>query len=153
MSADVHEAAHAVFASGFSDGALQLVSATAGEDARVRTRWRSVTVAQDVKTLEKLALIDLAGRAAELRQLREASLSDEANAMARVLALVMLRHGCPGAEPDDAMKGEAADLLECLRTRAEQIVEANWPAIKRVAAALAGGGTLNAAEVDALLEP
>jgi hypothetical protein len=44
----------------------------------------------------------------------------------------MLRHGLgPGAEPSDAMKGEAAALLERLRVLADQIVEANWAAIKR----------------------
>jgi hypothetical protein len=151
----LHEGAHAVLAAGLSDGAFQLVSATARQgDSRVRTRWRSVDAAQDAKTHEKLALIDLAGRAAELRHLRQAAwATDEASAAANAERVVLLRHGCPGAEPSDAMKGEAAALLARLREQAEVLVEVNWPAIQRVAAALAGGGTMSAAEVDALLEP
>jgi hypothetical protein len=73
--------------------------------------------------------------------------------MGRALSIVLLRRGLSrDAVVTDAMQAEAAVLVERLRVRAEQIVEANWPAIQRVAAALAYGRTLNAAEVDALLE-
>src|ERR1700722_1574280 len=151
----LHEAAHAVVASGLSGRTLRLVGAIAHDKAGVFTRHGLTgTAAEDMATHEKLALIDLSGAAAELRQLREAWKSDERNAMGRALSIVLLRRGLArDAVVTDEMKAEATALVGRLRVRAEQIVATNWPAIQRVAAALADGRTLNASEVDALLEP
>jgi hypothetical protein len=42
-------------------------------------------------------------------------------------------------------------LVERLRPKAAALVEENWPAIERVAAALADGQILTGSEVDALM--
>ena len=146
-----HEAGHAVVAR-LCDVAV--IRAEAGETSRVSTHFRLGPSAEEAAaTLEKLALIDLAGQAAECRWLRGAAWAgDEGNAIARVLRVVCLRRGLPAdAELDDNVQAEAAELLENLYSAAAQLVEVRWPSIERVAQALDGGRTLDQAAIDALI--
>jgi len=147
----LHESGHAVVARLVG---VQVVSAVAGDDPGVRTRYKpATTAAEDVATNEKLALVDLAGAAAEWMRLREGWKTDERSAMGRALGIVILRRGLArDAEVTSEMREEAVELVERLRVQAVEMVEKNLPLIVRVAGALAAGATLSGPEVDALIE-
>lgn len=91
-AAAVHESGHAVVARLVG---LQVVRAAARESGSgVRTRYQLGTAADAAATLEKLALVDLSGQAAESRRLRSVDwATDEANATERAL-LPVLRGRC-----------------------------------------------------------
>jgi hypothetical protein len=146
----IHEAGHAVIAR-LAD--LHLVRVSAGEQPGVRTRFQLGSGAEAEATLQKLILVDLAGQTAECHALRgDAWRADEENAAARIVEVTRLRYGLEQhAELTDAQHVEAAGLLKILRETAAALVAANFPSIERVAAALAGGETLDQADVDALL--
>ena len=151
-----HEAAHAVIARVLD---LEVVRAAAGKDAGVLTRSRlsrMATAAEVMATLERLALVDLSGPVAERRhlgdacsadELRDAASADEANALSRARGIVLERK----VKSVDALRIEAAELVEKLRARAASLVEENWPAIERVASALSGGEPLTGVAIDALI--
>jgi hypothetical protein len=144
-----HESGHAVVSRLLG---IEIIRARAREgDAGVRTRFRfGPTAAESAATLEKLALVDLAGQAAECRSLRGAEwATDEANAVSRALRIVLLRHG--SEELTDALRVEAAELLASLRATVGALVEISWPAIERVAGALEAGEELAQAEIDSLI--
>jgi hypothetical protein len=156
MSASVdmvalHEAGHAVVA---RLGGIQVVSAAAGDDAGVRTRYRPATTAtEDMSINERLVLIDLAGAAAEWLRLREVWATDEQSALRRSLAIVILRRGLSrDVEVTSEMREEAAELVERLRVQVADLVEKNRPLIVRVYGALAGGRTLTQADIDELMQ-
>jgi hypothetical protein len=138
----LHEAGHAVVARLLD---LEVTKVSAGADAGVRTRWQ-VTEG----SLQRVILVDLAGQLAELHGLRERWQTDERNALSRALRIVLLRRGLRDEQLTDEMRAEAAELVEQLRAEAETLVTVNWPAIGRVAFALADH-PLTQAEVDALL--
>lgn len=96
-------------------------------------------------------LVDLAGAIAERRRLREAWQLDEDNALSRALRIVLLRHGLDDDGLTDDMRAEAAELVEQMRPKAAALVKQNWPAIERVAGALADAGELTGTEIDAIL--
>jgi hypothetical protein len=150
----VHEAGHAVIGALIRGVGVRVVAAIAGERApHVSTLHRRSGTPVDAMAAEAgFALVALAGPAAEFRCAREPARIDEANAAARqdeanaeAAVLRMLRHG--GLD-----RILAADLVEVLRGQAAELVEQAWPLIERVAAALAEGGPLTGAEVDALIE-
>jgi hypothetical protein len=138
----LHEAGHAVIARLLD---LEVTKASAGTDAGVRTRWQMTE-----GNLERATLVDLAGAFSELHALRERWRSDERNALSRALRIVLLRRGLRDEQLTDEMRAEAAELVEQLRTEAEKLVADNWPAIGRVAFALADH-PLTQREVDALI--
>jgi ATP-dependent Zn protease len=148
----LHEAGHAVVAAGMV-GAVQVVSASAGAEAGVRTRYRPSASAEEAMAMNlRLAVVDLAGMAAEWILLRAAWKTDEENALRRCLGIVVLRRGLnPGADITAEMRKEAAELVEELREQAAVLVEERFAAIQRVAEALAGGATLDGPGVEALI--
>jgi ATP-dependent Zn protease len=148
----LHEAGHAVIARLCG---LGVVSAAAGADPGVRTRYRSATTeAEDMEINERLALVDLAGMAAEWMRLRDAWKSDEESARRRCLGIVVLRRGLArNAEVTAEMRKEASALVEELRERVSEMLEQAAPAmIRRVAGALEGGRTLTQADIDELMQ-
>jgi hypothetical protein len=153
-AASAHEAGHAVIARALG---FQVVRAVAREgDSGVRTKYQlGGTAAEAASTLEKLAVVDLSGQAAECRSLRcLAWATDEANATQRALRVVLLRHGLEGcAEITEALRIEAAELMTTLRAMAAALIEMNWPIIEKLADALEGGEVLVKADIDALIGP
>ena len=152
-----HEAGHAVAARVQNIGVVR-AAALVG-DAGVHTRFRSPkTPAQLEDLCAALIIVDLAGAIAERAggerggAAEEASRTDEENAAARARRLVLARRGLAGdADLTAEMGAEAAELVDDLRQDATALVREKWPAIKRVAAALADAGELGEAEIDALI--
>lgn len=156
MAAAVHEAAHAVAARKQNVGVVHAVAAE--KNCEVRTCWRRPrTMAEAIDAHEALAIVDLSGPAAEqcyLDQTRRDAewRTDERNASCRAAAIIRLRLGlAEDAELTTAERAEADALLADLRDRAQVLVEARGPAIKRVAAALAAGRPLAQDEIDAAI--
>jgi hypothetical protein len=131
-----HEAAHAVVARALG---IQVLLATAGEDARVRTRYQD-------RDLEKIVTIDLAGLAMDASP--EAASQDLRNATEHAERVVLMRHGTDRLTPD--LRDEVTALVGRLRSTASTMVKENSAAIERVAAALAKGD-LDQAGVDAAM--
>ncbi len=130
-----HEAGHCIAARMLG---IDVVSATAAGMPLTRTRWRGTAPLA-------IALVDLAGPAAEYAYLRRTGRTvwraDLENARGRAQQIAALRH-------DEA---ELNDELARLGAKAVALVERNWKAIERVAAALVTGGTLAQDDVDALI--
>jgi hypothetical protein len=153
--AAIHESGHAVVARVLG---IHVISAVADEgDSRVRTRSlgaRAASPGNAARILERLIIVDLAGPEAE--RLRggddaEAWRSDARNAWDRALRIIRLRRDLDAtAELPRLLQVEALELVEQLLAIATALVEENWPAIERVAHALAGG-PLGQAEIDALM--
>ena len=149
-----HESGHATIARAIG---LDVRRASASsDDPGVITRWRvGIPPAEYASTVKKLLLVDLSGPLAECRATGRSELgaarTDRRNAISRALRLVLDEHGLADAQLTDALRSEAAELVERLRPKAAALVEENWPAIERVAAALADGRTLTGDEVDALM--
>jgi hypothetical protein len=128
-----HEAGHAVIARMLG---VEIVHSTAAGDVPcTRTRYRGDTP----QTLAKLGIVDLAGPMAEWHYLRSAWCTDLENAMGRARRIA-------------ALNGEeATELLHQMRIEALALVQENWPAIERVADALAHAKSLTQADVDVLI--
>lgn len=122
----LHEAGHAVIARLCG---LGVVSAAASDDPGVRTRYRSATTeAEDMEINRRVALVDLAGMAAEWMCLRDAWKSDEESARRRCLGIVVLRRGLArDAEVTAEMREEAVELVEELRERAAEMCDQAAP--------------------------
>jgi hypothetical protein len=113
----------------------------------VRTRFQiNVPPAEYAETVKRLLLVDLSGQLAEYRATGQfdgnAWRADERNALRRALQFGLWT---------SARLDEAEELVERWRPKAAALVEENWPAIERVAAALAAGAVLDQAGVDALM--
>jgi hypothetical protein len=104
-----HEAAHAVVARALG---IEVVHATAAaKDAHVKTRCRASPA-----TLEKLAIVDLAGLAVDYS--RAACEMDLRNATNHAQRVVLMRHGLAEDGLTDELRAEAAELVERLRVSA-----------------------------------
>ncbi len=140
-----HESGHAVAARQLG---LQVVRASAAPGRTgVRTRHEiGVPPAQLAATMQKLLLVDLSGPLAEEHFAgvsdELACAKDEANALRRALRLGLWT---------SARLDEAEELVEHSRPKAAHLVQQAWPAIERVAAALADGHVLTGDQVDALM--
>jgi len=131
----------------------RVTRATADKEAPgVRTRFQlGSTASEAIAVLERLMVVDLAGPIAERRCLREAWQLDEDNALSRALRIVLLERGLEDDDLTEELRAEATELVRQMRTKAAVLVEENWPAIERVADALAENEQLNQAEIDALI--
>jgi hypothetical protein len=144
-----HEAGHCVVARALD---VEVERATAGDDPGVHTKFDlGDTATEAIAVLEKLMLVDLAGAIAERRLLREAWRRDERNALSRALRIVLLQDGDDGDQTSDAQYARGQKLIEQLRAKAAKLVGQHWPAISRVAEALAETGELDQAQIDAAI--
>jgi hypothetical protein len=134
---ELHEAAHVVAARRLGVEVVRIV--TDPGDPHVTTKHRrGGSTADQIATLEKLAVIDLAGAAVEPDA--SAAISDEQNARDRCERIVRLQHGLAAdAQLAVLQRAEAAALWRRLLVRASDLVNANMLAIMQEAAALAAG--------------
>ena len=108
--------------------------------------------------LERLSVVDIAAGPAEQRVCagaisHDVTGADEENAMRRCLGILVLkRRAAADAALDDETWTSAEELVARTREKAVRIIEENWPAVERVAAALAAGEMLNEADIDRLME-
>jgi hypothetical protein len=94
--------------------------------------------------MEKQAIIALAGAVVE-KDSAKAREIDRRNALAYCLRIVLLEDGIEGDDVSDQQYVQGEKLIEQLRVKAAALVEANMPAIGRVAEALGERGELNQA--------
>jgi hypothetical protein len=145
-----HEAAHAVI--GRAALGVQVVRVVAaGDNPHCRTRFLFAgDTAEKIDAMERQAIIALAGLAVE-KHSPKARETDWRNALAYCLRIVLLQDGIEGDDVSDEQYVKGEILVEQLRVKAAALVEANMPAIERVADALAERGQLDQADIDALI--
>jgi hypothetical protein len=163
-----HEAGHAVIAR-VLDIPVSYATLDAIDGAgAVVTRSRATYLApDDVEAPEKYAIVALAGpqaqhhyrpmsRAAQNRACDGGWRVDRANATSLLAMLVLRQHGksaVPGSyvELDGPETEEFGRLFSRTTQKTADLVQENWPAIQRVAAALLSRPSLTEEDIDAVI--
>jgi hypothetical protein len=163
-----HEAGHAVIARVLDiPVSYATLDALDGAGVVVTTPRTTHLAPDDLETPERYAIVALAGpqaqhhyrpmsREAQNRACDGGWRVDRANATSLLAMLVLRQHGKP-AEPGsyvelDGPETEEFDRLFSRTTqRTADLVEENWPAIQRVAAAMLSRPALTESDIDALI--
>ncbi|WP_425906578.1 hypothetical protein [Nitrobacter sp. TKz-YC02] len=163
-----HEAGHAVIARVLDiPVSYATLDAHDGAGAVVTTSSATHLALDDLETPEKYAIVALAGPQAQ-HHYRPMSLAaqnhaceggwrvDRANATSLLAMLVLRQHGKPAVpgsyvELDGPETEEFSRLFSRTTQKTADLVEENWPAIQRVAAALLSRPGLTEDDIDALI--
>jgi hypothetical protein len=163
-----HEAGHAVIARVLEiPVCYATLDALDGAGAVATTSSATHLVPDDLEALEKYAIVALAGpqaqhhycpmsRVAQNRACDGAWRVDRANATSLLAILVLRQHGKPAVpgsyvELDGPETEEFGRRFSHTTQKTADLVEENWPAIQRVAAALVSRPALTEDDIDALI--
>jgi hypothetical protein len=163
-----HEAGHAVIARALGVGVtyVALFSTESDNSAAAQTAsaaWRALT--NDLPAAYEIdAKVALAGphaqhryRPVKGRKIPDVWASDMVNAQSFIYSLVLLRDGVALDDgpfritPDERQAAKAQREYDRISAETQALVEANWSAIERVAAALMRRPILTESDLDALI--